>query len=268
MKILIYVALSIAIISGVGFAYAQSDPIPTWIKDSAGWWSNDEIEDKEFFEMIQFLINREIITIPNNQDDSKRVQELELKLSQLKKQTISDIQNAYDKGYNESGSYGQPSLKTQSVKPIDRPYVCGGAYSSKYFDVEKLECRSVGIDVSINGVESDLHVFDIDDVIIIEAVRRPEPITDDYRMSLAIRNALTGEYVFRDSAEQTIENMGVASFSLGLSDKITNGTIYYHHSHVLEQKSFMINEMIVSGMTYDVDVNSGVLESWTQFRVN
>ncbi len=89
MKILIGILLSVVVISGIGLAYSQSDSIPSWIKNTAGYWANNEITDKEFFSVIQFLVDREIITIPNNdnnnQDDSKKVQELENKLSNLKR---------------------------------------------------------------------------------------------------------------------------------------------------------------------------------------
>lgn len=99
MKLLIGILLSVVIISGIGVSYSQSDSVPAWIKNTAGWWSNNEITDKEFFSVIQFLVDREIIIIPNNSDDSKRVLELEDQLSEIKKSTVRDIQDSYDDGY-------------------------------------------------------------------------------------------------------------------------------------------------------------------------
>ena len=38
--------------------------IPSWIKNVAGWWANDEISSEEFLRGIEFLVNNNIITIP------------------------------------------------------------------------------------------------------------------------------------------------------------------------------------------------------------
>ena len=38
--------------------------IPDWIKNTARWWSNDQIKDTEFVSAIQYLIKEEIMTIP------------------------------------------------------------------------------------------------------------------------------------------------------------------------------------------------------------
>ena len=33
--------------------------IPTWVKSTAGWWSDDKIPDSSFIETIEFLIKDE-----------------------------------------------------------------------------------------------------------------------------------------------------------------------------------------------------------------
>ena len=38
--------------------------LPTWIKQNAGWWSTDQIPDSEFLEGIDFLFEKEIISVP------------------------------------------------------------------------------------------------------------------------------------------------------------------------------------------------------------
>ena len=43
-------------------AFAQ-DVIPSWIKNNAGWWAKDQIDDTTFLEGIQFLIKEEIMII-------------------------------------------------------------------------------------------------------------------------------------------------------------------------------------------------------------
>ena len=45
-------------------SYAQEDTqIPNWIKNTAGWWANDEISEIEFLTGIEYLINNNIISI-------------------------------------------------------------------------------------------------------------------------------------------------------------------------------------------------------------
>ena len=102
MKILLSLILSIAIVSIGITAYAQNEQIPEWIKNTAGYWSNDEINDSEFFNLIQFLIDKEIINIPNTQDDTEKVNELTTELNQIKRNSVKDIQNAYNDGYEKA----------------------------------------------------------------------------------------------------------------------------------------------------------------------
>jgi len=43
---------------------AQSDTkIPNWIKNTAGWWANEQIDDSEFISSIEFLIKNKIIKV-------------------------------------------------------------------------------------------------------------------------------------------------------------------------------------------------------------
>lgn len=46
-------------------AFAQSDAIPSWIKNSAGWWSEGLISDSEFIDSIEYLIEKGTIHIPS-----------------------------------------------------------------------------------------------------------------------------------------------------------------------------------------------------------
>jgi protein-disulfide isomerase len=47
-------------VSTIGNAYAQ---VPEWVKNSAGWWSEGLIEDQDFLNGIEYLLNEEIIKI-------------------------------------------------------------------------------------------------------------------------------------------------------------------------------------------------------------
>ena len=41
--------------------------IPAWIKQNANWWSNDKISDLEFLEAIDFLLEKEIISVSSRE---------------------------------------------------------------------------------------------------------------------------------------------------------------------------------------------------------
>ena len=45
-------------------ASAQSDTIPSWIKNNAGWWADGVIDDGSFVSGIEWLVSNNIIEIP------------------------------------------------------------------------------------------------------------------------------------------------------------------------------------------------------------
>ena len=49
--------------------------IPYWIKNNAGWWSDDKISDNDFISGIEYLIKNRIINLSsqNNNDNSSDV---------------------------------------------------------------------------------------------------------------------------------------------------------------------------------------------------
>jgi len=42
--------------------------VPSWIKNTAGWWANDQIPDNEFVESIQFLVENNIINVKSSEN--------------------------------------------------------------------------------------------------------------------------------------------------------------------------------------------------------
>jgi hypothetical protein len=38
--------------------------IPEWIKNNAGWWATDQIDDSAFLQGIQFLIKEGVMIVP------------------------------------------------------------------------------------------------------------------------------------------------------------------------------------------------------------
>ena len=41
--------------------------IPDWIKNNAGWWATDQIDDSAFVQGIQYLIKEGIMIIPSTE---------------------------------------------------------------------------------------------------------------------------------------------------------------------------------------------------------
>ena len=44
----------------------ESQEIPTWVKNNAGWWAKNQISDADFLNGIQYLISQKIISVTNN----------------------------------------------------------------------------------------------------------------------------------------------------------------------------------------------------------
>ena len=43
--------------------FAQDYDIPYWIKNNAGWWATDQIDDSSFLQGIQYLVKEGIIVV-------------------------------------------------------------------------------------------------------------------------------------------------------------------------------------------------------------
>ena len=50
--------------------------IPSWIRDVAGFWCGDEINDTSFIEAIQYLISNDVIIVPATTSSGSDVQEI------------------------------------------------------------------------------------------------------------------------------------------------------------------------------------------------
>jgi len=64
--------LLFALVAGVATfplaASAQSDAIPAWIKNTAGWWADDQISETEFVNSMEYLIDSGIIQLSSQQN--------------------------------------------------------------------------------------------------------------------------------------------------------------------------------------------------------
>ena len=157
MKVIIGILLSLVIISSVGFAYSQSDSIPTWIKGVAGYWAEDKITDKEFVEALEFLIESGIIKIAD-----PRVSELEKENSELR-QKIESLKS-------ESLSQFMPTKKTQepeTEKSTIEPYIIINKKSYTLGDMIKITAKTVfepayGLDGSAIMESETIYIEQVD----------------------------------------------------------------------------------------------------------
>jgi hypothetical protein len=51
-------------------------PIPSWIRNNAGWWADGQIDDETFIQGLEYLIKNDIIVIPKTQQDDSGVKEI------------------------------------------------------------------------------------------------------------------------------------------------------------------------------------------------
>jgi len=71
-KIILVLIVSSIVTSGILIQdiFAQQFSLPSWIKNTAKWYGNDQISEQEFINAIQFLINNNIIKIGNPQQST------------------------------------------------------------------------------------------------------------------------------------------------------------------------------------------------------
>ena len=57
--------MTIGTIFSVSISAQQDYDIPDWVKNTAGWWADDQIDDASFVNGIKFLIENDIMEIEN-----------------------------------------------------------------------------------------------------------------------------------------------------------------------------------------------------------
>ena len=68
LKIPISLVCTIVVLSSIILipnAFAES--VPDWVKNTAGWWATDQIDDSSFLQGIQFLIKEGIMLVPSTE---------------------------------------------------------------------------------------------------------------------------------------------------------------------------------------------------------
>jgi len=47
----------------ISSSWAEESVIPSWIKNNAGWWASDQIDDETFVNALQYLIQQGLIQV-------------------------------------------------------------------------------------------------------------------------------------------------------------------------------------------------------------
>ena len=117
---LLYAVLALVIIGSATATtvYSTDYQIPSWTKNVALFWGQGEIDDGEYVEFLQFLVDEEIITIPNDNSTDvsqleNKVASLESEISSLKSSIASDLKDAYNDGYDDGAEISPVDANTE-----------------------------------------------------------------------------------------------------------------------------------------------------------
>lgn len=100
MKRLAIITLSLVLIASITIGYsikasAQESSIPSWIKNTARWWSQNQTSDSDFLTAIQYLIDQGMLHPPDAQSQSNISNMSGTQNQQQLLQKINDLQTRY-----------------------------------------------------------------------------------------------------------------------------------------------------------------------------
>ena len=93
--VILGVAISGITISSI-FVSAEEGLLPSWIKNTAGFWADDQISDKEFINALQYLVEQSILVIPDTTQTIVSIQET--KAERLRLETDSKLSELNELG--------------------------------------------------------------------------------------------------------------------------------------------------------------------------
>ena len=119
MKPVIIIAIVIVFGIGIGLSLsvsAEEGLIPSWIKNIALMFGQDQISDSEFIGALQYLVKEGILVIPSEQDE--KINFSHLTVQELKEQAVS--WNYKDILRNEEDYKGKIIFVTGSISKIEK----------------------------------------------------------------------------------------------------------------------------------------------------
>jgi len=121
MKPLVIIAVAVVFGIVIGLSLdvsAEEGLIPSWIKNTASFWVDDQISDSEFLSALQFLVKEGILVIPTEQNEiEEKIDVSQPTVEELKEQAIS--WNYKDILRNEDYYVGKIIYVTGSIRGIE-----------------------------------------------------------------------------------------------------------------------------------------------------
>ncbi len=101
MKKIAIITLSLVLIASVTIgcsikASAQESSIPSWIKNTARWWSQNQTSDSDFLAAIQYLIDQGMLHTSETQSNILNMSSTQTQNPQQLLQKINDLKTRYD----------------------------------------------------------------------------------------------------------------------------------------------------------------------------
>jgi protein-disulfide isomerase len=76
MEFMNYFVLILGILMIFSVPYVSAQDIPSWIKNNAGWWADGSIDDSDFINGIEFLVNEKIIYVDVKSLENKKTDKI------------------------------------------------------------------------------------------------------------------------------------------------------------------------------------------------
>jgi hypothetical protein len=139
---------------GIGFsanASTEENLIPSWIKSTASFWIDGKIEDKEFVQALQYLVEKDILKIPSQESKIDNISNNEISTKHgsftntkcLRNESIPNMVSMTGKYTNGDTAYEQIELnlilldKNGDVIEIGSGVIWDvESYQTKYFDAD------------------------------------------------------------------------------------------------------------------------------------
>ena len=156
---------------------AFAENVPEWVKNTAGWWADDQIDDSAFLQGIQYLIKERIMVIPPTEaSESTSSQEVpswvknnagwwaEDKISEtefisaiqfLIKNSIISISNSLNEKYNLCNNNNELSTKFKEKIKLEIKeqwnYLCTNFYNEEYREYSPWPSTGLGANINEYG---------------------------------------------------------------------------------------------------------------------
>jgi len=108
----IILVIGVLVVSGItifSIASAEEGLIPGWLKNTANYWVNDQISDSEFISALQYLVEQEILIIPEKETPEQIQAPLKMGFKEFSSKAYGFAFNYpegwYEKIYDENCDY-------------------------------------------------------------------------------------------------------------------------------------------------------------------